>query len=100
MEVAGPRETPHAYMSENKAPAAQLSLAGALRLFPPLTAASVPLTVFSLELNGPDVARPHPWLAQLIRGRAEGVVARIDRRTTRQQGEMPGPRRAVIGEVA
>ena len=31
MEVAGPRDAPKAYWSENKAPAAQLNCAGAVR---------------------------------------------------------------------
>jgi hypothetical protein len=34
MEVAGARETPNAYWSENKAPTAQLISAGAIRLLP------------------------------------------------------------------
>jgi hypothetical protein len=43
MVVAGPRDAPNAYMLENKAPAAQLNGAGAVRSLPPLTEDSVPL---------------------------------------------------------
>jgi hypothetical protein len=62
IEAVGTVDTPAAYISENKAPAAQLNWVGALRLFPSLTAASVLLVVFALELNRPDIAAPHPWL--------------------------------------
>jgi hypothetical protein len=46
------------------------------------------LAGFALEFNGPDIAAPHLWLTQLIRGRAEGVIAGIDRRATQKQREM------------
>jgi hypothetical protein len=48
IEAVGTVDTPAAYMSENKAPAAQLNWIGALRLFPSLPAASVLLVVFAL----------------------------------------------------
>jgi hypothetical protein len=41
MEVAGPRKAPTAYWSENKAPAAQLNWAGAVRMALMLTAVTV-----------------------------------------------------------
>ena len=50
------------------------------------------------EPNGPDVAGTDPALPQLVRERTGRCVARINRLTGRQQGEMPVARRAVVGE--
>jgi hypothetical protein len=44
-------DTPAAYLSENKAPAAQLNCAGAVRLGLPLTVASARLALFPTPLG-------------------------------------------------
>jgi len=50
------------------------------------------------ESNRPDVAGADPAVPQLVRERTGRRVARINRLTGRQQGEMPVARRAVVGE--
>jgi hypothetical protein len=56
----------------------------------------VVLGVFASEFNRPNVAESHPSLTQLIGGRAEGVIARIDCRAAGVQREIAVPRDAVI----
>jgi len=50
------------------------------------------------EPNRPDVTGADPPLPQLVRSGTDGIVPGINRLASRQQGKMPIPRRAVIGE--
>jgi hypothetical protein len=48
------------------------------------------------EPNRPDVTGADPSLPQLARSGTDGLTPRINRRTGREQREMPMPRTAVI----
>lgn len=103
-----------AYWSENKAPAAQLNCAGAVRLSPPLTndpsywslgplssnrRVLIVLAVIPIEEpNRPDVTGAYPPLPNLVLAGTHGIASGINCLTGWQPREISIPRRAIIGK--